>query len=78
MPDGTMVVVEQAAERTGETVTAIVTNALQTSAGRMVFARVADDSQLVEHMAEAATGQPRVTAKPDRHQDSPSRRNPRR
>ena len=42
LPDGTMVVVENARERVGETVSVTVTTALQTSAGRMVFARLAD------------------------------------
>ena len=38
--DGTMVVVEQARDRLGQTVNVVVTNTLQTNAGRMVFARV--------------------------------------
>ena len=38
--DGTMVVVEQGRERVGQTVNVVVTNTLQTSAGRMIFARV--------------------------------------
>ncbi len=41
MPDGTMVVVEEAAERVGSEVEAVVTSSLQTSAGRMIFARLA-------------------------------------
>ena len=40
LPDGTMVVCENAAALIGQTVTVIVSSALQTSAGRMVFARV--------------------------------------
>lgn len=40
--DGTMVVVDGAAKLVGETVTAVVTSVLQTSAGRMVFAKVAE------------------------------------
>lgn len=40
--DGTMVVVDGARKLVGETVTAIVTSVLQTSAGKMVFARVED------------------------------------
>ncbi len=39
LPDGTMVVVEEAAERIGEEVRVTVTNSLQTSAGRMVFGK---------------------------------------
>jgi len=42
--DGTMVVVDQARDRIGQTVTAVVTNTLQTSAGRMIFARLRGDS----------------------------------
>ena len=38
-PDGTMVVVEQAGNRTGQTLTVIYTRMLQTEAGRMLFAR---------------------------------------
>ncbi|MEP0845001.1 MAG: TRAM domain-containing protein [Phycisphaerae bacterium] len=40
LEDGTMVVVESARERIGETVPILVTSVLQTSAGRMVFGRV--------------------------------------
>jgi uncharacterized protein YacL len=42
LADGTMVVVEHAASRIGARVECTVTNALQTSAGRMVFARTDD------------------------------------
>jgi uncharacterized protein YacL len=48
MDDGTMVVVEGARKRIGETLTAYITSSLQTSAGRMIFARTEDmngDSQ---------------------------------
>jgi uncharacterized protein YacL len=40
MPDGTMVVVEGAGSLIGQTVGIEVTNALQTSAGRMIFANI--------------------------------------
>ncbi len=39
LEDGTMVVVESAADRIGEMVRVVVTSVLQTSAGRMVFGR---------------------------------------
>ena len=39
LDDGTMVVVEGGASLIGQTVTVIVSNALQTSAGRMIFSR---------------------------------------
>ena len=41
--DGTMVVVEQGRQRIGQTVNVVVTNTLQTNAGRMVFARLRQD-----------------------------------
>ena len=40
LPDGTMVVVEEAAEQVGEEITVTVTNSLQTSAGRMIFGKL--------------------------------------
>ena len=42
LPDGTMVVAEEGAARIGEDVELVVTGALQTSAGRMIFARMHD------------------------------------
>ncbi|MDY4140096.1 MAG: TRAM domain-containing protein [Eubacteriales bacterium] len=39
LPDGTMIVVEEGDSLIGQTVDATVTSALQTSAGRMIFAR---------------------------------------
>jgi uncharacterized protein YacL len=61
LPDGTMVVVEEAADAIGDQVRAIVTNSLQTSAGRMIFGRVAGDGETgttAQRMADAATHQP--------------------
>lgn len=65
LPDGTMVVVEDAAESVGLEVDVMVTNSLQTSAGRMIFGRVADGSTArptnqAQSMAHAATHQPRT------------------
>ena len=40
--DGTMVVVEGGNKYIGQTIMVIVTSALQTSAGRMIFARKID------------------------------------
>lgn len=83
MPDGTMVVVENAAGHIGESVSLTVTNSLQTSAGRMIFGRMTDDSHghtaAAAHIARAATNQPRSTDRPSRG-DRPdaTRRNPRR
>ena len=47
LDDGTMVVVEEADHLLGDTVTVTVTNALQTSTGRLIFARVAGDGEAV-------------------------------
>jgi uncharacterized protein YacL len=44
LDDGTMVVVEEADHLLGDTVTVAVTNALQTSTGRLIFGRVAGES----------------------------------
>ena len=41
LPDGTMVVIEDGGEKIGEFVMIEVTNSLQTSAGRMIFANLA-------------------------------------
>ena len=40
LPDGTMVVVENAANRIGETIGVEVTNSVQTSSGKMIFAKI--------------------------------------
>lgn len=42
LPDGTMVVVDGARQLVGVTAQAVVTSALQTNAGRMIFARLKD------------------------------------
>ncbi|MGH2695372.1 MAG: PIN/TRAM domain-containing protein [Actinomycetota bacterium] len=42
LEDGTMVVVERGADRVGADVNAVVTNVLQTTSGRMVFARLGE------------------------------------
>jgi len=45
LDDGTMVVVEQGREHIGRRVSIAVTSILQTSAGRMIFGRVSDETQ---------------------------------
>jgi uncharacterized protein YacL len=89
LPEGTMVVVENASDLIGQSVPVVVTNALQTSAGRMVFGKLAqsetngpaaggdDEAHRVENLAEAATRQPRTTTRPA-PTEGRSRRNPRR
>ena len=71
LPDGTMVVIEDAADHVGGQITAIVTNSLQTSAGRMIFGRLANEDDVppgtVERMAAAATHQA-----PDKNRDRSS------
>jgi uncharacterized protein YacL len=91
LPDGTMVVIEDAAKAVGQTVTCTVTNSLQTTAGRMIFAQMnsngpvssapTTDTAGVEQMAHAATHQPRApvrTANGGRADEGDARRNPRR
>ncbi len=43
--DGTMVVVDHAKHRIGETVSVFVTSVLQTTAGRMIFAKIRDEAE---------------------------------
>jgi uncharacterized protein YacL len=43
LEDGTMVVIEDAADRVGASVDAVVTSSLQTNMGRMIFARLVPD-----------------------------------
>ena len=42
LADGTMIVVNNAAQRIGTTVTVVVASALQTSAGRLYFAELVE------------------------------------
>ena len=45
LEDGTMVVVDHGARRINETVETVVTNTVQTSAGRLIFARLAEGAE---------------------------------
>lgn len=54
LDDGTMVVVERAKKRKGKQVEVVVTNSMQSTAGRMVFARRLADMEAEEESAEAA------------------------
>ena len=45
LPDGTMVVVEQASSKIGQTHTVEIVRSLQTAAGRMMFAKLVDEAQ---------------------------------
>ena len=42
MDDGTMIVVEEGKHHIDETLSVEITSAIQTNAGRMVFAKIAD------------------------------------
>ena len=70
LDDGTMVVVDGGADHVGAVVTTTVTNALQTNAGRMIFAKTEDARPRAEEpstedssrsLRSAATRQPRAT-----------------
>lgn len=55
MADGTMVVVEQASNRIGQTLEVEVVRNLQTAAGRMMFARIIERSQKLTSPQKPAT-----------------------
>ena len=82
LSDGTMVVVQEAADHVGEIATIVVTNTLQTAAGRMVFATMMHAPESPGDIRSAAVNQPRATG-PVPHKQVPpqgksSPRNPRR
>ncbi len=70
LQDGTMVVVEGAKRRKGETVAAVVSSAIQSSAGRMVFARLEGDTA----PGPAAPGAPAAPAPAEPAEKSDSQR----
>ncbi|TVQ53278.1 MAG: PIN/TRAM domain-containing protein [Phycisphaerales bacterium] len=53
LPDGTMVVVENAADHVGDTLRIVVSNSLQTSAGKMIFGRRIGDPEPQEDPEDA-------------------------
>jgi uncharacterized protein YacL len=53
--DGTMIVAEDGASQIGQTVTMVVTSSLQTSAGRLIFARIGESSAEAGAPAPAST-----------------------
>jgi len=55
LSDGTMVVLENAKDRIGQTVTFVVTSTLQTSAGRMIFGRPREQEEAAGEGATATT-----------------------
>ena len=62
LDDGTMIVVEQGRSQMGQDVEFVVTRALQTSAGRMIFGRLGDDME------------PQSERRPPVHSKAPSTR----
>ncbi len=70
LPDGTMVVVDDAHTRIGSTVQVSLVNTVQTSAGRLHFAKIEGQPPATrDSMADAATKQPRHTGQPpNRHE----------
>lgn len=73
LEDGTMVVVQEASERIGSDVDVEVTNVLQTSTGRMVFARVARSASGPGSGAGSGSpsGSPSTSASSDEPSDAP-------
>ena len=89
LPDGTMIVVDECADHVGETVTVSVTNALQTSAGRMIFATLPTDPPAgARGLRDSALSQPKAKGRGPRSstdgergsggKSGPRRRHPRR
>jgi len=65
LADGTMVVVEDGGGHIGETAEMVVTSSLQTSAGRLIFARLAEpDAPTVEPMAALPDPEPAAEMQP--------------
>lgn len=79
LPDGTMVVVQDAATRIGASVEATIANIVTTNAGRLLFAKMEGAPPATPaSMAAAATQQPKEPHSPAAHVDADPRRNPRR
>jgi uncharacterized protein YacL len=79
LPDGTMVVVEDAATRIGASVEATIANTVNTNAGRLLFAKIEGVAPATRmSMAAAATNQPRESNTPPSVNPKDPRRNPRR
>ena len=68
LPDGTMVVVEDAQTRIDLEIEVVITNTVQTSAGRLVFAKVSP--QQPANIKDSATQQARHTGPGPNHPSS--------
>jgi hypothetical protein len=60
LDDGTLVVVEQGQGHIGSEADVLVTNTRQTAQGRMIFARVAADSQPSQTIPSSPAGEARA------------------
>ena len=82
LPDGTMVVVEHARSLIGQQAMIVINNSVQTTAGRLVFARLLDqegEGNSPAQMGDAATSQSRhPSSQPPEEPRSSRGRNPRR
>jgi uncharacterized protein YacL len=80
LDDGTMIVVEDARAMVGQTIDLIVTSMLQTSAGRMIFGKVAAENfaEPPNRPAAPPPSKPAPSAEANEPRDRPSARNPRR
>ena len=79
LPDGTMVVVQEAVTRIGASVEATISNIVNTNAGRLLFAKLEGAvPATTASMAAAATNQAKEPHSPSTQVDSDTRRNPRR
>ena len=75
LPDGTLVVVEQASSQIGQTVQVEVTRSLQTAAGKMMFARKAETQQQKQQVKQSRnTPRAPQNQKPVRQQNHPQQR----
>ncbi len=54
LPDGTMVVIERAAAAVGEEILVMITSITQTRQGRMLFARRAEEADVIDHPHRAS------------------------
>lgn len=81
LPDGTMVVIEGGDRHIGEEIMVTINNSVQTTAGRLIFARMADEppsrEQAEGSISTAAVDQPRQTSPPPTRRPG-SGRSPRR
>ena len=59
LPDGTMVVVEQASSQIGRTVKVEIIRNLQTAAGKMIFAKICKDSKIAPRNNQDASARPK-------------------